>query len=289
MASTMKPIATRRASWPPPPSAWLPARSGESRIVPAPAAPRAARVRVSRRSRDSQHAGPAAVPSVGLRGARGKTGYQDGNPQLRTWRRRHHAFLGNGATGRGSGAPRWRARVRRDRLRRRGAGHRAPLAGTRLLPDDLRSRNAAADHIQPGGRTMGAGLRLRPRARHAGIPRASSPRRRALHSAATNPLPASHTVCAGCRCTPWRAIAPTCTPPPDQPEQRRGDALSGSRHVDRRPASFRCAVCSPPAHHADRTGDLPGRADPRFPRRGRQDRDPRVRAKRANSWGCAKS
>ena len=65
---------------------------------------------VCRGSRDPQHGGIAALPPRGFRGARGKARCQDGDPQLRAWRRGHHALLGNRATGGRSGAPATRAR-----------------------------------------------------------------------------------------------------------------------------------------------------------------------------------
>ena len=52
------------------------------------------------------------------------------------------------------------------------------------------------------------------------------------------------------------------TPPPTSPNSDVEALYPEAGHVDRRPASFRCTVCSPPAHDADRTCDLPGRIDP---------------------------
>ena len=122
------------------------------------------------------------------------------------------------------------------------------LAGTRLLPVDLRAGDAAADHIQPGGRALGAGLRLRPRARHAGIPQRSSPRRRAsafrrYQSFAGEPY--------GVRWLPLYTLSRDrayITPPPTSPNSEVEPLYPEAGAVDRRPASLRCTVCPPPAH-----------------------------------------
>ena len=257
MASIMKPL-TRRASWLPPRSAWQPARSDRTRIVPAARGAAAARVRVS--------ADRVIRSTVGLRPFR-PVGFVVRAEKLDAKTVIHNYGHGGAGITLSWGtaqlavdlAPRGeRARVRRDRLRSGGAGHRAALAGARLLPDDLRSRNAADDHVQPGGRTVGAGLRLRSRARHARIP--PPVRRGGAHCISPLPILSPASL--------WRALAAAVHPgarprlhhaAAHQPEQRGGAALSGGRPVDRRPASFRCTVCSSPAHHADRTGDLPGR------------------------------
>ena len=197
-------------------------------IPPAPALPRLAHVRVSAGPRDPQHGGVAALPPGGIRGARGEARCQDRDPQLRAWRRRDHALLGNRPTGGGSCAARRRARVRRDRLRRGGTGHRAPLAGTRVFANDLRARNAAADHFQPGGRPVGAGLRLRPPARHARIP--PPVRRGGAHRFPALPIFRRRRL----RRALAAAVHPVarsrlCAAAAGKPEQRGGIALSGSR------------------------------------------------------------
>ena len=247
-----------------------------------PALPRLARVTGLRRPRDPQHRGTAAVSPGGIRGARGKAGCQDRDSQLRAWRRRHHAFLGHGATGRRSRAARRRARVRRDRLRRGGVGHRAALAGTRATSPTIYARE-----MPPLTTSNLAGGLWEPVSVF-DHPRVTPEFRRQFADAARICLPPLPILCGRrLRRALAAAVQPGARPclyaaAAGQPEQRGGTALSGSGRVDRRAASFRCALRLPARHDADRAGDLSGRADPRFLRRRRQDPDPRIRRRRAN-------